>query len=211
MTPHRPPTILFDIGGVLTPDPWETILLTPHTGAAALLGVPANAAQTAGESLWAPVVCDPDALEGDWWRALSAVLGLPPIPRAWWEQVTARLLVPAPGATALLRAAHGAGVRIGIVSNNTAFWYPRQVQALSLGAVTDPGQISLSHADRVDKGHGLFDVAVARLSAAGLEPGRALMVEDRAGGAALARAAGLRAYLHAPLGSLDPVRELLGL
>ncbi len=59
-------TVLLDLGGVLTADPWQAILLTPRLGIADRLGLDRAAVNMAGEVLWARYSLVPDEEQQYW-------------------------------------------------------------------------------------------------------------------------------------------------
>jgi FMN phosphatase YigB (HAD superfamily) len=183
-------TILFDIGNVLTTDPWESLLLTPGIGIADRLGIPREAAEAAGRTVWPRFSTDPQAREAEYWAAVEAELGVR-IPLELVTYAEPDLLVANPAAVPVLRSLAGAGVRIGIISNNTAFWYPKQAALLDLSTLVDPDLVFVSHLSGVDKVDGLFDVA-----AAAVEPASTVIVDDRDSNIPRARSAGFGAVIQ---------------
>lgn len=185
MSPPATATVLFDLGNVLFCDPWESLLLTPGSGLADRRGLDREQVRAKGQELWARYSLS--ATDGEtYWAELSAELRTP-LTREFVRSLEAELLVPHPDAARVLTAAAASGRRrIGIVSNNTTFWYARQSAALDLPRFVDPGLVFLSCTEGVSKGTrpGLLEIAAART-----DPGRTLVVEDRP--AHIRRAAGL--------------------
>lgn len=170
----RVQTVLLDLGGVLFYDSWETMLLTPKLGLADQLGMPHEILAQVGRDMW-PQYCVGPTVEADYWRDLSVKLGVP------LTQTILRkldmLLVPNPSAELLLTAAAAAGTRsVGIVSDNTSFWYEKQCEALQLSSHVDDRLVFLSFRYGVQKDAlpGLFDVAASYV-----DPATTMIVEDR--------------------------------
>ncbi|MFJ9040198.1 HAD family hydrolase [Streptomyces sp. NPDC102406] len=185
--------ILFDLGGVLFCDPWETLLLTPGQGLADRLGVPRREAEAVGEQLWDSFSVAP-AEESDYWEQCAAGLGVP-LPAELIRQVERDLLAPSPWAQDLIESAAATGADLGIASNNTSFWYARQATALDLDKWIDPALVYVSHDLGVTKGtpgRGLLDIAAEAL--AGRRTG---LVEDREANLRRAAALGLRPLPYA--------------
>lgn len=176
--------VLFDLGNVLFCDPWESLLLTPGTGLADRRGLDREYVRAAGTELWARYSLSATD-EESYWAELSAALRTP-LTGEFVRSLEEELLLPHPEADRILTAAAASGRRIGIVSNNTTFWYAKQSAALDLPRFVDPGLVFLSCTAGVSKGTrpGLLETA-----AAATDPGRTLVVEDRP--AHLRRAAGL--------------------
>ncbi|WP_416973152.1 HAD family hydrolase [Streptomyces sp. 4F14] len=201
-------TVLFDLGDVLFCDPWETLLLTERTGLADRLGLDRTQVAEAGRKLWHRFSLS-ETSEQDYWKALSRRLGQPVSPFLIRE-LEERLLTANPAAEALLSAA--ATHRIGIVSNNTTFWYAKQAGRLRLDKWIDPALVFLSCREGVSKGtpgQGLFERAAQHL-----DPAATLVVEDRPRNLSRARAAGFRTLAYSfsatsgalPDGLLDSIR-----
>lgn len=176
-------TVLLDVGNVLTPDPWEALVLTPERGLADRLGIRRAAAENAGRSLWPLFAVDADATEGDWWAAFEDTLGVR-VPGALVAEVEATLLVANPLAKSVLPMLAGA-FRVGVLTDSTTFWYPKQAGLVSLDLFVDPEIVFVSYREGVEKSAGLFDVA-----AVAVEPKSTVVVDDRDADVARAAAAG---------------------
>jgi FMN phosphatase YigB (HAD superfamily) len=179
--------LLLDLGGVLTPDPWQTILLTPGKGVSDRLGIPRQEAAEAAEQLW-PDFSLRERVEQDWWRSLADLLGVQ-APASLVREVERELLVPLPGAVQAVRTLARTWA-IGIISDNTSFWFEKQRRMLPFEDV-ESGLEFLSFREGIAKSTAptsLFDLAAASLAGSG-----ALVIDDRPGHCERARAAGLRA------------------
>ncbi|MFB9590390.1 hypothetical protein [Streptomyces racemochromogenes] len=174
MTRPRP-AVLFDLGNVLFCDPWETLLLTPGAGLADRMGLDHALVAAAARRLWdrySLVEADEHAYWGELGRALDVV-----IDPARVAQAEAELLRPGPHARPMLASAAAGSRAVGIVSNNTSFWYAKQARVLGLDRYVDPSLVFLSCRLGVSKGtagRGLLELAAERA-----DPARSLVVEDR--------------------------------
>lgn len=121
--------VLLDVGGVLVSDYWETILLTPEHGMVDRLGLDRARVEEVGLALW-EVYCRRDGTEADYWSDLGRELGMT-VPASLPAELD-RLVTVAPGARELLASLGERDVRLGVVSNNTAFWFPKQSALLGL-------------------------------------------------------------------------------
>ncbi|MER5885325.1 hypothetical protein ABT160_15965 [Streptomyces sp. NPDC001941] len=185
--------ILFDLGGVLFCDPWETLLLTPGRGLADRLGVPRADAAAAGTLLW-PEYSVTRRQEADYWAELSKELGTA-LPAPLVEEVERELLRPSPWAPRLLATAAATGAVLGIASNNTSFWYAKQFARLGLGEWIDPGLVFVSQdlgVGKGDPGRGLLEIAAEALTGR-----RTALVEDREPNLRRAASLGLAALPYA--------------
>ncbi|GLX93444.1 hypothetical protein [Herbidospora sp. NBRC 101105] len=203
-------TVLFDVGGVLTVDPWQALWLTGGDGLADRLGLDHERVDAIGERLW------PDYSlrvrdEADYWRDFGRALGreIPAEVVAAAEHSTLRS-DPAAGRAVGLLAGHG--VTVGFISDNTSFWFPKQMRLIGEVAEIRPDHVFLSYLLGVSKqtpGTGLFELAARTL-----DPSRTLVVDDRAHNIGRAASAGFRTRFHAlggDIGLLDAVRESAGI
>ena len=174
-------TILLDLGGVLTTDPWQSILLTPDTGVADLLGLDRAEVAEAAESLW-PSHSLAATEEADYWEQLSGLLGhrIEAAAVASAERSGLRVNPEAAQVLTLLD-----GRNWGVISDNTAFWYPKQLALLRLDRAP-AGYLSFDRGlSKLSAGQGLFELAAGELDA-----GSTLVVDDRAANIERARRAG---------------------
>lgn len=189
-------TLLLDVGGVLFGDPWETLLLTPGAGLADRLGLDRLVVDRAGKSLWPRYAHRPRSAD-EYWSELGGLLGTT-IPYPLIAELEGTLLRPSPDAAALLRLAAVRYERIGLISDNTAFWYPWQAAELGLDDVLDPGLVYLSYLYGISKSDrpGLYAAAADHL-----RPHRTLVVDDRAHNLERANALGFRTahYMMPPM------------
>lgn len=181
-------TILFDLGGVLFPDPWETVVLTPGTGIADRLGLDRARAQAAGPALW-PHFSRTIDTEAAWWTAFGEQVGRP-IPPETVAAVSHDLIAPFPAGLRLVAEARTSGRRIGVITDNTAFWYPIQARAIAIADWADPGLCYASHERGVGKKDGLFEIAAIET-----DPARTLVVDDRDHNIARAMSCGFRTFV----------------
>lgn len=169
--------VLFDIGGVLTPDPYETIVRR--------LAPSADLSNTRG--VWEKYAVLPRSDEANFWNeigdALDTQLELDEITRVQHE-----IVVPNPEAAPTFEYLQARGVKIGVLSNNTAFFYPYQAALVGLEHVADPGLCFLSHQQKMTKRSGLIGYAAGK---AGIE--NTLFIDDRDDNIQRARLIGLRA------------------
>lgn len=168
-------TLMLDVGGVLYGDPWETLLLTPGAGLADRLGLDPVAVHRAGTVLW-PRYARSIRPAGEYWAELGERLGVR-IPPGLVAELEETLLRPSPHAAELLRHAAARYDRIGLISDNTAFWYPWQAAELRLDDILDPGLVFLSYLRGTAKADrpGLYGIAACHV-----EPHRTVVIDDRA-------------------------------
>jgi FMN phosphatase YigB (HAD superfamily) len=84
-----------------------------------------------------------------------------------------------PAASATLETLRKLRIRLGVVSDNTAFWYRKQAELIGLERHVDPDLVFLSYRFGVQKdlggGASLFEVALRRI-----DPTVTLVIDDRA-------------------------------
>jgi FMN phosphatase YigB (HAD superfamily) len=200
--------VLFDIGGVLTPDPWETILLDEEHGLHKDAGAEVELAEKLTD-VWSKYSHMPEAQEGDFWQEASVALGLE-IDQEAVNEVTGKVVVADPQAVETFDFLQQQGVGVGIISNNTAFFWPVQRDALGLeDQDIDPSLIFLSHEEGRDKGGGLFETA-----AQVVDPKETLIIDDRQSNIDYAKFLGYQTMSYSTkdpeTSLLDEVRNKLG-
>jgi HAD superfamily hydrolase (TIGR01509 family) len=94
---------------------------------------------------------------------------------------------PFPGATELLIALHGEGLRVVLASSSPADHVQRMVELLDAGSIID----ATTSADDAEASKPAPDIFDAALRAGGIEPRRALVVGDSTWDIQAARAAGM--------------------
>jgi FMN phosphatase YigB (HAD superfamily) len=176
--------VLLDLGGVLTVDPWQALLLTPQRGLVDRLLLDRETVIGVADEMWefhARHWTD----ETSYWREMSARIDTA-IPAAAVAEAEAELLVTLPDAGDALDFLSAARMPWGLITNNTAFWFEKQVALLGL-SVNRLEWTFTSFAEGCQKEDavGLFDLAAERL-----DPAATLVVDDRTANLERARAAG---------------------
>ena len=169
-------TVLFDIGNVIASDYWEAMWLTPEKGICDRLNLDVRSVAEVGRQLWAKYAVQPSD-EQAYWHDFSIALGqeLPPELIAEAEVATVR---PNPYAAEAVECCRSRGLTVGLMSNNTSFWYPKQLRKARLDLnVFDEGILFVSCLYGVQKGQGpsdLFSRATQVLS-----PALTCIIDDR--------------------------------
>jgi FMN phosphatase YigB (HAD superfamily) len=179
-------TVLFDMGGVLASDIYEHVLFDRRYGLAPKGWIARRRWKVAAGPLWDQFAVQSHAGESAFWHIFSERVHSPVDPSKALETERHELRINRDAAW-LLPALHAAGIKVGIVSDNTAFWYPQQLAALGLKKSIDPDLILLSYEHGVRKLTGLYAIAAAKT-----DPTRTLVVEDRP----MLRLAARRAGFH---------------
>lgn len=199
--------VIFDIGGVLAPDIWESVLPARDRagGIAARFSLDKEQVHRVGGLLWEAFAYTPETpLRG--WRELE---------RQYWEMFIRFFWekAPPPGATVeafialseeairpvhpelecLLQNLQAAGLRLGICSNNNEFWFRRQMDRLGLHRFFPPAAVVLSSRVGVGKSAPRFEMFHAAVQALGLPPAHCIYIDDRPGNVERARRCGLSA------------------
>jgi FMN phosphatase YigB (HAD superfamily) len=179
-------TVLFDIGGVLYTDPWETLLLSPHGGIAKLFHLDPKLMEEVGQQLWWEFSLS-ESRESDYWRQLARRFGIS-LPDDFTDRLQGELLCVNPAANQILSAVVAKGLSVGIISDNTSFWYERQNDALELSRFVSPELQYLSFRvglSKLSADKDLFDFA-----AQFVVPHSTLVVDDRSENLMKARSKG---------------------
>lgn len=186
--------VLLDIGGVLVDDVWERMLLDPEAGLAARHGVDRAAVEAVGREVWG-TVSRRAATEQQWWSGIESGLDRE---IAEGERQELRALVRADArARAALERVCEAGSRLGVVSDNTSFWWAWQLDLASVSDLVEPPLRFLS----CERGTGKSDVpGLLELALSSVPPEATVLVDDRVRN--LERAAALgAATLHMAFGT----------
>lgn len=168
-------TVLFDLGGVLTNDPWQALLLSPSIGVADQLGLDRQRVESAGERLWSSYSLR-IRHECEYWRDFAREVGVI-LPANLVRQVERDVLQSNERAGQAFQLLDSMNISWGYITDNTAFWLPKQIARLGgkTPATADLAYYSFQRQlSKESKPIGLFDVA-ARV----LEPSVTLLVEDR--------------------------------
>ena len=182
--------VLLDIGGVVAEDVWERLWLDPESGIATRHGLDLAVAERVGLDLWRWVAREP--ADGDaYWDAAQAATGIT-IDRRERAGLLERVR-PNPLARQLVEDLRDLGLRIGLASNNTSFWWSHQLAVAGIADLLDDELSWLSFAHGVTKSDtpGLLELA-----AAATDPKRALFIDDRQNNIERATALGFTAIRY---------------
>jgi hypothetical protein len=153
-------TVLFDLGGVLTGDPWQAILLTPRLGIADRLGLDRAAVKMAGEVLWARYSLVPDE-EQQYWSDFRREVGRE-VPAKVVREAELETVHANPIAGRVIQLVEQSGAGWGFISDNTVFWFRKQMQLLGLKG--HPAELDFlsfkAGAAKTVTAPGLFEIAV---------------------------------------------------
>lgn len=166
-------TVLFDCGGVLAPDTWETVLLHEQKGLVRTHISSPEAFIGKVRHVWAKYAVMPVAEERDFWIDMSASSGIP-LDHHEIEQIKQELIQPNPGVIPAFEYLKTKGVRIGLITNSTVFFFNLQKRLLPIDDYIKPSLVFASHEQKVEKSRGLFEIA-----AKAVEPSKTLIIDDR--------------------------------
>ena len=180
-------TVLFDIGGVLFPDTLQSMFYTPKVGLVDRLGLDWKEVFPKMVDAYLEFSHTRDAREEEYWESVSKRLGVT-IPLKLVHEVGREVLKPNPQAADAFSMLKQRELRIGIISNNTDFWYRDAAKALNLESAVEPELVFLSHQYGVSKPAGLFERVLEHV-----EPKTTLFIDDRADNIYVASYLGFRA------------------
>jgi len=192
-------TVLFDIGNVLAPDYWECLWLTRGLGLADRLGLQAAVIKDVGTDLWgrySKTLRDED----DYWNEFSSAIGKA-LPTQLIREVEATVIKPNPYAKQAFNQAIDLGLRIGTISNNTSFWYSKQLALLDFHKYADPALNFLSCNAGVETGQGAPDLF--GIAAQTVDTKETMIFDDRPSNVAFAVALGFQAKLYGHQDEVD--------
>ena len=118
-------SVLFDVGNVIASDYWESLWLSRHVGLADRLRIPIGKAKSAGLQLWRKYDVI-QANEEDYWKDASRLLNMT-IDTSLIKTAEILTVKANPYISPLLVELQKAKIDIGIISNNTTFWYAKQI------------------------------------------------------------------------------------
>ena len=196
-------TVLFDAGGVLTPDPMETILFTPEIGLVDKLKLDEKLVRSKMMLSYDKFSTIPRSLEKDFWKDLGNNISTE-IPIALVKKIEKELILPNPQAKEAITLIKDKGLKVGIISNNSSFWYDKQVILLELQKYSDPSLIFLSHQYGAVKARGLLKYAAEKLN-----PKQTLIIDDRPHNIKIAKELGFNTALYSMVNPPDSLISLL--
>jgi HAD superfamily hydrolase (TIGR01509 family) len=177
--------VIFDVGGVLAYDVWETFLVGSEVGVASTLGLDAHEARKVGQELWHQFAYSPTQSE-DGWRKLEKEYWDLFIERFHLSQsadyfvsLTDRFIRPVEGMTLLLESLRANGIKLAICSDNTEFWFRRQMDTLGLEKFFKPDYTIVScriGASKSSPGFEMFEAVVAALN---IDKKDCVLIDDR--------------------------------
>ncbi len=183
--------VLFDVGGVLSKDMIETKL----RDLARRHRLPEEQLVRSGLALRQQA--DLGKLgDAEYWRAVLRRAGVAPSAE---DTAIERYLEPVPGTLELARRLRAAGLRVGILSNDTADMAGARRRKLGYGDLFDPIIIS-AEVGQTKPGRAIFDHAVRLL---GLPASQVLFVDNSEENVQGARRAGLRAIRFVDAAALE--------
>jgi FMN phosphatase YigB (HAD superfamily) len=140
--PNSINAVAFDIGGVLAADFWETLYFNDITGIVEKLDLDREYLAKIGAVL-SQKYCLARFQEAEYWREFSQLVGRTPTKSqlelaetSIWADITFRDSIDK------LRREN---IRVYIVSDNTAFWFEKQVSKLSISGCIPASDIFLSY------------------------------------------------------------------
>lgn len=217
--------VVFDVGGVLAPDVWEHMLADPN-GIISRYRVDEKLARGVGKKLWDDFACR-SAQSGSGWMGLET---------KYWQEfmnqtnftasvdelidLTNKFIRPIPGMGVLLDRLRSSGAILAICSDNTEFWFRRQVSRLGLDEFFTPDRRILSYKVGVQKSSPNHEMFLTTLQALHVDRNACIFVDDRVANIERAVEFGVRSilfpsdsavgseYLNALLYKPSPERKL---
>lgn len=178
--------LIFDIGGVLTNDPWEAMVYSDPGSIARQRGIDPGKANELIRPLIKVFFYSPPlqgggeagVLEYIFWQQAIRLLALDDKPNDLIGQ-THQFVRPVPGMAELVLEIREKGIPLVLCSNTSEFFYKRQMEALGLRGLFSPHEEILSCRCRTSKTDPQGTMFKAAVSALGLAPEECLLVDDR--------------------------------
>jgi FMN phosphatase YigB (HAD superfamily) len=178
--------VIFDVGGVLAYDVWEHLLLDESEGVASTWKLDRQQVERAGRALWEefsirPSVgdCGWQELEKEYWRTFVDRLHLR-IPIEELIHLSESFIRPVEGMVDLLNELQGR-FELALCSDNTEFWFERQMSKAGLHKFFNPGNVVLSCRTGFSKSSPGFEMFRAVVGALDTDKNNCIFVDDRAG------------------------------
>lgn len=183
-------TVLFDLGNVLSHDGHETYLTHEQYGLALGLGEPKEVVTQKVNHIFRKYAVIDKAPEPEFWNEISSALGIT-LTSESIDAVKQQITDTNPEATECFKFLKERGIRVGIISNSSPFFYDAQVEPLCLPDYIDPKLLFLSHKLGQLKSSGLFELA-----AGVVEPASTCVIDDRQKNVEYAQKLGFQAVLY---------------
>lgn len=165
--------VLFDIGGVLVPDAMQTVLFTPINGLVDRLGLDWERAYVAMTPAYRQFNHEPMSKEEDFWKAFGKEYGTD-VSYDLVEEIDRELVIIDPQVSSVMSYLKDGGYSIGVISNNTDFWYSKHAKDMEFDQFVDPNLVFLSHTHGASKPVGLFKHVLEVV-----DPEECLFIDDR--------------------------------
>lgn len=177
--------LVFDVGGVLARDVWESMLLDESRGLAKQHGLDEALVNEVGQVLWNIYAHEPSVpghtsrdLEIEYWTRLIEDLGIsanaPDLIRR-----TAEFICPIPGMDLLLEQLRHTDINLAICSNTTEFWFERHWAALGLDRFFSADKVVISPRVGVSKTSDTLRMYERVVETLGIGPRQCLLIDDR--------------------------------
>lgn len=141
----------------MTYDVWEHLLLDKKKGISAIYNLDQERVRTAGIDLWKHYSHKTHFLKNGWeelekqyWTMFNEILGLS-ISIDNYIRLTDDFIKPVEGMLELLEELRRKGVILSICSNNTEFWFERQMKKLKLSRFMNTNNVVISSRVGVSK------------------------------------------------------------
>jgi FMN phosphatase YigB (HAD superfamily) len=177
--------IIFDIGGVLAEDVWEHLLLDDRVGIADCYHIDKLRARKIGEDLWKAYAFR-GVSNGENWKSLEKEYWTAFIEKseicanvADLVQMTDAFIRPVAGMFELLERLQSEKIDLAICSNNTEFWFNRQMERLGLQRFFCPEKIILSCRTGALKSSRRFEMFKAVIDKLRVDKKACLFIDDR--------------------------------
>jgi len=177
--------VIFDIGGVLSYDVWENVLLDPCTWIAVEYNLDRERVFKLAHDLLPLYLFRSSQSDGDWidhekeyWEHFIAEFKLK-LTTDYFIEKSERYYRAINGMGELIQSLKTRGIGLGICSNNTEFWFRRQFSKLDLFSHFAAESVILSCRIGVAKTSPGFEMFRAATNSLNLDKSECIFIDDR--------------------------------
>jgi len=126
--------IIFDIGGVITNDLWETLYFNGDSSILKNKNILKYDLEIVGKQLWQEyslINTDSEKLEKKYWHDFNKITGLN-LDIKYMESLAEKSIYEIKGAYEVIKKLLDEKFNVGICSDNTVFWFEKQLKVLKI-------------------------------------------------------------------------------
>ena len=176
--------VVFDIGGVIFDDIWENLFLDPENGLRTKFNLDFKRVNSVCRNEWDSFAIKNSInnrwvdVEYEYWTNITHRLAIDwPVENC--IEYSKKFINKKPGVSEIIELLTESGINIGICSNQTAFWFNRQLNVSSALSLIDRKNMALSFERGVPKGENNNQLFRHLLSSFKCSASDIIYIEDR--------------------------------